>query len=103
MKISQGDIIELPFPLPQDNLAHPAIVISNNDINHNEDVFIAVMLSTIKREDNYTFWIEENMLSIKPKNKSQVRLHLVCMFTENDVMGKFGKIKPTFLTKLLKK
>ena len=103
MKVNQGDIVELPFVFEHGTEPHPAIVISNNDINENENTFIAVMMSTVKTDDEYSFWTKDEMFTIKPRNKGQVRLHLVSMFSDRDVMGKYGTIIPKYLEIIIDK
>jgi mRNA-degrading endonuclease toxin of MazEF toxin-antitoxin module len=103
MKVKQGEIIEVPFVFEHGVEPHPAIVISNNDINENENTFVAVMMTTTKIDDEYSFWTNDDMFSIKPKRKGQVRLHLVSTFTKKDVMGKYGTIRQKYLEIIIDK
>ncbi len=70
MKASQGDIIEFNFYLP-DKRFEPHLwgVISNNIINKYEDSFVVTMLSTTKTNDNYSYHLEDFMLTKKPNQR----------------------------------
>jgi hypothetical protein len=43
------------------------------------------------------------MFTKKPKNKGLVRLHLVSMFRESDIMGKYGSVRQKYLEKIIDK
>ena len=68
MSIRQREIIEVNFRLPGGALKpHPVIVLSNNQINEYEDAFVCIMLSGSNIDDNYSFHLENNMLTKIPK------------------------------------
>jgi mRNA-degrading endonuclease toxin of MazEF toxin-antitoxin module len=101
MRVTQGEIIEVSFNLPQGYLPHPAVVLSNTEIIEYEESFVAVMLSSKDYDDEYSFFITEDMLSQKPKIKYQARCHLISLFKEKDVLSKHGKLKKEHLKKLI--
>ena len=101
MKVEQGEIVEVNFNLPQGLLPHPVIVISNNEINENELSFIGVMLSSKDYDDEYTFFLTNDMLTKKPRKKYQVRCHLISFFQEKEVISKHGKVKKEFLKMII--
>ncbi len=69
MKVNQRDIVELNFELPNGKLkAHPALVISNQNVLDAEDIFYAVMISTKEYNDEFTFELTNAMLT-KPLSK----------------------------------
>lgn len=101
---SQRDLVEVKFRLPADGRLeeHPVIVISNNDINENEDGFTAVMMTSQERfkDDEYSFELDNSMFT-KPLQKKfcAVRLHLIGNFLNTDVLtnahaGNQMKIEP---------
>ncbi len=101
MKVAQGEIVEVSFNLPQGYLPHPAVVLSNNEIIENEESFVAVMLSSKDYDDEYSFFITDEMLTQKPKIKYQARCHLISFFKEKEVLSKHGKLKKEHLKKLI--
>jgi hypothetical protein len=102
MKIEQGEIVEVNFNLPQGYLPHPVIVLSNNDINEFEQSFIGVMLSLKDYDDEYSYFITDEMLTKKPRDKYQARGHLISFFQTTEVLSKHGKMKKEYLKKLIK-
>ncbi len=59
----QRDIVEVPFYLPEGGIKHhPAIVLSCNEAIESEEAFIAVMLTSNKDEDLFTFKIDKSMI-----------------------------------------
>jgi PemK-like, MazF-like toxin of type II toxin-antitoxin system len=91
MKLRQRQIVEVLFRLPPDGkvLNHPCIIISNEDINEEEQAFVGVMITSEKhyKGDNYSFELTPIMLT-KPMDKdfSAVRLHLVSLFLKRDII-----------------
>jgi mRNA-degrading endonuclease toxin of MazEF toxin-antitoxin module len=104
MKAIQGDIVEINFFLPGQRFEpHPCVVISNNIINEYEDSFIVAMLSTTKTSDNYSYPLEDFMLTKKPRKKGQVRCHLLSIAPDSAIMGKYGRIKKQYLLEIIEK
>lgn len=91
MKVYQRQIVELSFRFPPDgkNLVHPCIVLSNDDINAEEEGFVAVVMTSQEkyRDDLYSFEITDSMLN-KPIGKafSAARIHLIGNFLHKDVI-----------------
>ena len=91
MSVRQRQIVEVAFRLPPDGKAmnHPCVVLSNNEINNEEQGFVAVMMTSEPRykDDLYSFEVSDNMLT-KPHRKSfcAVRLHLIGNFLYDDVI-----------------
>ena len=71
MKIYQREILFVDCYIPNDGLTkHPVLVISNDDINEYENHFVGVMLSSSENfNDNYSFWLEDKMLTKKMKKR----------------------------------
>ena len=70
MKIYQRESLDINCYIPNQGFKpHPVLIISNNEINEFQDHFIGVMLSSsIKFNDDYSFWLENKMLT-KPTRK----------------------------------
>ena len=104
--ISQRDIVEVPFNLPQGVKPHPVIVLSNDDAIQEEGSFIGLMMTTDKTEDLYTFEITSEMLSKKLNVPySQARLHLISFFRVKEVVttSNFNnKLKSEYFKELIK-
>lgn len=103
--ISQRDIVEVPFNLPQGVKPHPVIVLSNDEAIQEEGSFIGLMMTT-EKADLYTFEITSDMLLKKLHVPySEARLHLISFFRTKEVVttSNFNnKIKPEFFKELIK-
>lgn len=86
LPISQRDIVEVPFNLPQGVMNHPAIVLSVTEAIEQEEAFIAVMLTTDDTEDQYSFEIRKGMLNKDMPKKCQARLHLISFFKASQII-----------------
>jgi hypothetical protein len=82
MRVYQRQIVEVPFNLYQGVRNHPALILSADDIIEMEDAFTAVMLTSVRHNDDYTFEISNAMLESGSFTRphSEIRLHLVSYF-----------------------
>ncbi len=104
MKVQQGDIIDVNFPLPEGGFKpHPAIVISNDDLQIDEDFFYCVMISTKDYNPTYYYELKDDMLTKPMKEKSYVKCQIIGGLTESDVIKKYGKVKNPFLQVIIDK
>jgi mRNA-degrading endonuclease toxin of MazEF toxin-antitoxin module len=104
MRVEQGEIVEVNFLLPDGKTKpHPAIVLSNNDINQFEEAFIGVMISSSAPDDTYSYRLENNMLTKSPKRQCQVRCQLISLIPENQVISIHECIKKQYFKELLLK
>lgn len=108
MSISQRDVVEVPFNLPQGIINHPVIVLSNDDAIQREDSFIGVMMTSQNFDDEYSFVLSSEMLN-KPFPKKQihceVRLHLIGYFQSIHVIKNSNyntQIKKTYFDQIIK-
>ena len=86
--VEQREIVEVPFTMPDGSiLPHPALVISRNELQEDEDgMFYAVLISTKNHFPEYTIKIHDEWLN-KPLGKQSFFItHLVNMFNVSDVM-----------------
>ena len=89
-KVSQREIIEVPFRLPDGQiLPHPALVISHDKLQNIEDgMFYAVLISTKNHHPELTIPIKNEWLS-KPMTKQSFFItHIINMLTVSDVIKK---------------
>jgi hypothetical protein len=87
MKYKQRHVVFAEAKLPTGEIAtHPYIILSCNSANSYEDYFTAVMVTTSKYTDRFTFHLADSMFeSPLPKENNQARLKLIISFHERDV------------------
>lgn len=104
--ISQRDIVEVPFNLPQGVRHHPVIVLSSDDAIQQEEAFVGLMMTTDQVNDLYTFEITSDMLTKPLKEKyCQARLHLISFFRTKEIISTSNinsKIKAEHFKQLIK-
>jgi len=104
MKYIQGDIVFVNFLFPSgESKEHPAIIVSNDELQEDEDFFYVVMISSNNDFQKYSYELTDEMLTkILPK-KSYVKCQLISGYTERDVIKKHGSIKKFFLQEIIDK
>ena len=101
MKINQRDIVELNFELPNGKMKiHPALVISNGNVLDTEDIFYAVMISTKPFNDEFTFELNNDMLSKPLPKHSFVKCQLLQSYSADEVMSKLSTVKPAYFEQI---
>ncbi len=105
MAVSQREVYTLPHPIslkPQEK--HPFIVLSTMEANNNENTFIAVMITgSDVTNDDYSFDLTDEMF-IKPLKKPNchVRMHLVTLCLNEDIIGqKVNEMKDFYFKELM--
>ena len=88
MNVEQREIVEVPFLMPDGSiLPHPALVISKNELQQDEEgMFYAVLVSTKNYHPEYTIRIENEWLNKPMGRQSYFITHLVNMFNVDDVI-----------------
>ncbi len=86
--VEQREIVEVPFIMPDGSiLPHPALVISRDELQEDEDgMFYAVLISTKNHFPEYTIKIQDEWLNKPLGKQSYFITHLVNMFNVTDVM-----------------
>ena len=86
--VEQREIVEVPFTMPDGTiLPHPALVISRDELQIDEDgMFYAVLISTKNYHPEYTICIENEWLNKPMGRQSYFITHLVNMFNLEDVI-----------------
>ena len=107
MKFSQRQIIEVPFNLPQGAMNHPALILSSNECIELERAFIAVMITSEKMDDEFSFELTNSMPESGKltSHYSEIRLHLISFFKFDHVIPNYHlntKVKKEYFTRILK-
>jgi hypothetical protein len=101
MKINQRDIVELNFELPDGTFKnHPALVISNENVLAVEDIFYAVMISSKLFDDEFTFELNNEMLTKPLSKKSYVKCQLIQSYSLGEVVSKISSIKQVYFEQI---
>lgn len=103
----RGDIVEIYFDLPKarETKLHPAIIISNEDVYQEDEVYICVMMTSTTDIDLFSFPIGPEMLQSKNnKDFSQARCHLITYASEKHFEKRvINRIKPMYVDKLVER
>ncbi len=103
MKVQQRDIVEINFELPDGKFKiHPALVISNEHVLHTEDIFYAVMISSKPFNDEFTFELNNSMLSKPLSKKSFVKCQLIQSYTIDEIISKISSVHPLYFEQIKK-
>lgn len=107
MTVSQRDIVEVVFPLDPTALKHPVIVLSSHEALSMEQCFIGMMLTSTDQDDEFSFIIDDSMLTspIIGVSHSEARLHLVSYFKFSQIIKNNHprtKIKQHYFEELIK-
>ncbi len=103
MKVQQRDIVELNYELPNGKFkVHPAIIISNENVLNTEDIFYAVMVSSNPINDDFTFELDNNMLTRALSKKSFVKCQLIQSYSVDEVISKISTVKQGYFEKIMK-
>jgi mRNA interferase MazF len=102
-RYSQGDILYAPFPYSDFSRAkkRPLIVISKNSVNNKE--YIVAKISTVPRNDHFTFKIDNSNVNFILDYPSEIRTGTIFTISEKLILEKRGCLKPEFLNDLLVK
>lgn len=108
MPYQRGDIIELPFRIPQRNIIqnHPAIIISNEDVYNNEGIYICVMVTHSNLYETFAFELSREMfVSNTNIPEGKAKAHLIAYVFEKDIIvnsnNKRNKMKKVYVDKLV--
>jgi mRNA interferase MazF len=106
MKYEQGDIVKIPFIFSDDtgSKSRPAIIVSNNSLDC-VDEMIFIQVTSVPRNDNFTFPLVVDDLSIPfPPNLNkpcQARCHRISAIHKSKIEKKIAKLKPEKLQELV--
>jgi mRNA-degrading endonuclease toxin of MazEF toxin-antitoxin module len=80
---------------------HSAVVISVSEVYESEESYICAMISSVQINDNFSFLLNNEMLSNNLDKQSQVRCQLIALLHEDEIERKISKLKKEYLAKLL--
>ena len=104
MKVQKRDIVELNYELPNGKFkVHPALIISNENVLETEDIFYAVMISSNPINDDFTFELDNAMLTKPLLKKSYVKCQILQSYTTEEVISKISSVKQVYFDKILKR
>ena len=104
MKYLQRDVVEVNFLFPDGSTKpHMAILVSNDQLQEDEDFFYLVMISSKNYNPKYTYELHNEMLSFALSKKSFVVCQLLSGYTERDVVRKLGQIRKPFFEEVVER
>ena len=106
MKYHQRDVVEIDFPIPGEGFkVHPAIIVSNDDLQANEGFVYLVMISSkdFAYSRQYSYPLTDEMLSFKLEKPSWVKCQLVAADVESGVLRRLGTIKEKYFNEIVDK
>ena len=107
MKYHQRDIVEVSFLFPDGTIKpHPAIIISNDGLQLDEDGMIYLVLITSNDTINpqYSYPLTDEMLISHTFSKpSLVKCQIISGYVERDVTRRLGSIKLKYFNEIVDK
>lgn len=106
MKYHQRDVVELEFPVPGGGYkVHPAIIVSNDDLQIDEGFVYLVMISSqdFAYSRQYSYRLTDDMLSFCLEKPCFVKCQLVAADIESGILRKLGTIKETYFNQIVDK
>ena len=104
MKYQQGDIIEVDFMLPDYQYkVHPAIIVSNDELNEKENFYYIVLVSSKTHFPEYSYPLTDEMTTNKFSKKSYVKCQVMYYEKERGVIRKLGKVRQPYLDEIVNK
>lgn len=84
MKYSKRQIAEVAYDINGEIQEHPVVILSEDHVYEGEGFYICAMVTSKNTDDRYTFKLTEDRI-IKPlSDESQVRIHLIDRFWEDE-------------------
>ena len=92
-KYSQGDIVLLPYPYTDlsDTKKRPVVIISKDSINKQN--FIVAKITSVIRNDKFSFAIKPIDIDIKLRRRSEVRTNEVFTVHKSLIIKKITSFK----------
>jgi len=102
MILKQRDIVEVNYYHSGFGFKpHPAIIVSNDELNKNEDFFYVVLISSKNTFPEYSYPLTDEMTTNKFKKKSYVKCQIIT--SEKNVIQKLGTMKLNYFDEMVKK
>ena len=107
MKYHQRDIVELSFLFPDGTLKpHPAIIVSNDQLQEDEDgmFYLVLITSNDWLNPQYSYPLTDEMIVGHTFSKpSLVKCHIIAGNIERDVTRRLGSIKQIYFDEIVDK
>ena len=104
MKYSQRDIVEINFLFPDGTFKpHPAIIVSNNELQEKEGFIYLCMISSQPYNPEYCYELDDEMLVVPMLKKSYVKCHILVGDIERDVISKISRMKQQYFDEMVDK
>ncbi|GHT20314.1 hypothetical protein AGMMS4957_06840 [Bacteroidia bacterium] len=104
MKISQRDVVETNFLLPNGEFKpHMAVVVSNEDLATAEGIVYLVLITSKDYNRQYCYELNEDMIDFQLTKKSYVKCHILVANMENSVFNKIGRMKLKYFNEMVDK
>ena len=106
MKYKQRDVVEVNFLFADGQVKlHPAIIVSNDTLQEDEEGLIYMVLISSKPDINpqYGNTLKKGMLSFDFGKQSYVKCQIITGYTQRDVLRKFGVVKQPYFDEIVDK
>jgi hypothetical protein len=107
MKYKQRDIVEVNFLFPDGTFKpHPAIIISNDELQENEDgtIYLVLISSNDTINPQYSYRLKDEMfISYKLAKPSVVKCQIIAGYIDRDVNRRLGSIKEKYFNEIVDK
>ncbi len=104
MKYHQRDIVEINFLLPTgDFKIHPAIIVSNDELQEDEGFIYLCMISSKDYNDKYFYKLTDEMTTNKFDKQSYVKCQIIVSDIESGVYRKIGQVKQPYFSEIVEK
>ncbi|WP_436415453.1 type II toxin-antitoxin system PemK/MazF family toxin [Petrimonas sp.] len=101
MKYKQRDVVEINFLFPNGAFKpHPAIIVSNDELQEDENFMYFVLISSKPGNSRYSFPLTNEMLTFEMAKQSYVKTQLIVGNTERDVIRRLGRIKSEYFSEI---
>lgn len=101
MKYHQADVVEINFLFPNGEMKpHPAIIISNDELQEVEGFVYLVLISSKNYNDEYSYPLADEMLSFKMHKQSYVKCQLITANPNETIIRKLGTIKTSYFKEI---
>lgn len=78
-------IVEVFFPLKNEDKLHPAVILSIPKVYYQDDFYICAMITSSDTQDQFSFPLSDSDTTKPFSKSSQIRLHLIAQIFEKDI------------------
>ena len=106
MTYKQRDIVEVNFLFADGQVkVHPAIIVSNDTLQEDEEGLIYMVLISSKPDINpqYGYPLKKGMCTYDFGKPSYVKCQIITGYTQRDVIRKFGVVRQPYFDEIVDK